>query len=52
VEARGAKLTVAFDGRQQIEAEDTAFPGGGRVGLWTKADAASSFDDFHVESKP
>lgn len=52
VEACGAKLRVSFDGRQQIEAEDTAFPGGGRVGLWTKADAASSFDDFRIDQQP
>ncbi len=32
-----------------IEFEDSTFPEGGKVGLWTKADAATKFDDIEFE---
>jgi hypothetical protein len=47
----GDKITVAFDGKTLIEKEDATFPGPGRLGLWTKADAATAFDDLKVEPK-
>jgi hypothetical protein len=34
--AKGAHLTVTFDGKVAGEADDTTFPGPGKVGLWTK----------------
>ncbi len=37
-----------FDGRQVIDLRDTTFASPGGVGLWTKADADTSFDDFIV----
>jgi len=43
---RGTKGSVLFDGARCLTFEDATFTGPGRVGLWTKADAASSFDGF------
>ena len=31
------------------EAKDDTFPKAGKVGLWTKADARTSFDDFSAK---
>lgn len=41
---RSEAATILFDGAELLEASDPALPGGGRIGFWTKADAATSFD--------
>ncbi len=46
----GDALEVRFDGARVLELTDGRITGGGRVGLWTKADAATSFRAFAVES--
>jgi hypothetical protein len=33
-----------------IEHHDTTFTDAGRVGIWTKADSISQFDDLRVEA--
>ena len=48
VEARGERMRVWLDGAKLLEIEDGTFDDGGRVGLWTKADATVSFDGFAV----
>lgn len=48
-EAKGAHLKVVFDGKTVIEKDDTSFAEAGKVGLWTKADSVSSFDDLKIE---
>jgi len=48
---RGPKFTVYFDRRRVIEAEDSTFTGPGKIGLWTKADSVTYFDDFHYAQK-
>lgn len=50
VKAVGDRLTVRFEGRTVIETTDATFPNGGKVGLWTKADATTSFDLFAAVS--
>jgi hypothetical protein len=40
------RFTVTFDGKQVIEATDDSFKDAGKVGLWTKADSVTLFDDF------
>jgi hypothetical protein len=35
-----------LDGVRSLNARDETFPAGGTVGLWTKADAQTHFDDF------
>jgi hypothetical protein len=47
----GDKIAVGFDGKTLLEKEDATFTGPGRIGLWTKADAATAFDDLQVKSK-
>ncbi len=44
-------FTVIFDGQKVIEATDDTFRDAGWVGLWTKADSITLFDDFVVGSK-
>lgn len=44
---KGNKFTVSFDGKKVIEATDDSFSAAGKVGLWTKADSATLFDDFN-----
>lgn len=46
----GAKIAVFFNQEQLFEAEDTTFSKPGKVGLWTKADSVTYFDDFSVLS--
>ena len=37
---------VALDGRPYIELDDAHIAGAGAVGVWTKADSVTVFDDF------
>jgi hypothetical protein len=46
----GDQITCYLNGRRLLEAEDDTFAGSGMVGLWTKADAVTSFDDLVVTS--
>lgn len=51
VRAQGTGFQVAFDDKVLLECEDATFAQGGKVGLWTKADAQTNFDDFRVSGK-
>lgn len=44
--ARGNLFTVYLNGRNLFEVEDGTFREAGRVGLWTKADSVTRFDDL------
>lgn len=44
--ARGSRFEVFLNGRKLFELEDATFPGAGRIGLWTKADSVTLFDDL------
>ncbi len=44
----GPKITCYLDGQKLLEAEDGTFPEAGMIGLWSKADARSYFDDLTV----
>ena len=48
VEARGDHLQVLWDGTRTYEADDKTYPEAGRVGVWTKADSVTYFDDLSV----
>ncbi|MFI7643345.1 family 16 glycoside hydrolase [Nonomuraea sp. NPDC049400] len=48
MEVRGERLQTFLDGRLVSRATDATFPAG-RVGLWTKADSQTCFDDVTVE---
>lgn len=47
VEYQGNHFTVTFDGDKVIETTDDNFFEAGKVGLWTKADSVTLFDDFN-----
>ncbi len=51
VAVQGNVFTVSFDGQKIFEVEDSTFTGAGKVGLWTKADSVTWFDDFRIETK-
>ncbi len=44
----GSKIACYLDGQKYLEADDATFPGPGMIGLWSKADARSYFDDLTV----
>jgi hypothetical protein len=46
VEARGDRFVVTFDGKQILDARDATFADAGKVGVWTKADSVTQFDDL------
>ncbi len=46
VEFEGRKIRVLLDGKAYIAAEDEHIKEAGSVGVWTKADSVTSFDDF------
>jgi hypothetical protein len=45
-EFRDTKIRVVLDGKQCIELVDSHISGPGSVGVWTKADSVTAFDDF------
>jgi protein-tyrosine-phosphatase len=48
VTAAGNIFTVYLNGEKLFEVEDSTFPDAGKVGLWTKADSVTYFDDLEV----
>jgi hypothetical protein len=46
VEFSGQRIRVVFDGVTRIELDDAHIAGAGAVGVWTKADSVTLFDDF------
>jgi len=51
VDFAGNKFTITFDGKKVLEATDDSFSDAGKVGVWTKADSVTLFDDFNYGSK-
>ena len=51
VEFAGNKFAVIFDAKKVIEATDDSFSDAGKVGVWTKADSVTLFDDFTYGAK-
>jgi hypothetical protein len=41
-----------YDGKKYLDAKDSTFKEPGKIGLWTKADAQTHFDDLTVSGKP
>jgi len=50
VTMRGDHIVCYLDGEKLLEVKDDTFADGGMVGLWTKADAVTSFDDLTVRA--
>jgi hypothetical protein len=51
VEVKGDRTVIAFDGQQVIDVKDKTFAQAGKIGLWTKADSVTYFDDLTVEPR-
>jgi hypothetical protein len=51
VVAAGRLFEVYFNGDKLYEVEDATFSQPGKVGLWTKADSVTHFDDLTVVTK-
>ena len=50
-EFSGSTIRISLDGKTYIETEDAHIAGPGAVGVWTKADSVTLFDDFAYGSK-
>src|ERR1051325_7664436 len=50
VECAGKSIRVPLDGKVYISLEDDHIMGPGPVGVWTKADSVTAFDDFSYTS--
>jgi len=51
VEFSGRRISVALNGKTYIDLDDAHASGSGAVGLWTKADSVTAFDDFSYGAK-
>jgi hypothetical protein len=51
VTAAGNLFEVYLNNQKLYEVEDSTFPEGGKIGLWTKADSVTHFDDLRVTAK-
>lgn len=50
LELRGDHLQVFWNGQRVLDHRDGTFAGAGRVGVWTKADSVTLFDDLRIEN--
>lgn len=50
-EFTGDRISVFLNGKRHIEAEDGHIKEAGAVGVWTKADSVTVFDDFSYGAK-
>lgn len=48
VEVEGDLFRVSLDGSHLFDVRDATFAGPGKVGLWTKADSVTAFDDLTI----
>jgi hypothetical protein len=51
VDFQGSHFTVTLDGKKALEWDDETFKDAGKVGVWTKADSVTEFDDFSYSGK-
>jgi hypothetical protein len=51
VDFQGTRFTVMCDGKKALEWDDDTFKDAGKVGVWTKADSVTLFDDFSYGTK-
>jgi hypothetical protein len=45
---KGRVITISFDDAKVLSLPDDTWKEAGRIGLWTRSDAQSSFDDLVV----
>jgi hypothetical protein len=51
VECMGSRIICYYDGQKKIEATDDTFKESGKIGLWSKADSVTYFDDLVVKAR-
>jgi hypothetical protein len=51
VEFNGTHIKVFLDAKPYIDVDDTHIAGAGAVGVWTKADSITAFDNFSWAGK-
>jgi len=51
VDCVGNHIICYFDSEKRIDATDDTFKEAGKIGLWTKADSVTYFDDLRVKAK-
>ena len=51
VEFVGRRIRVSLDGKLYIDVDDNRISGPGAVGVWTKADSVTAFDDFSYDTR-
>jgi hypothetical protein len=51
VKQQGDHIECFLDGEKMLDAKDDMFPKAGKIGLWTKSDAQTHFDDLKVSGK-
>jgi hypothetical protein len=51
VEFQGPHFSVTCDGKKALDWDDDTFKDAGKVGVWTKADSVTVFDDFSYGAK-
>jgi hypothetical protein len=51
IKMAGDHIECFLDGKKELDAKDSTITEAGKVGLWSKADAQTYFDDFKVNGK-
>ena len=51
IDFAGKQIKVTLDGQLYIDVEHDRFTNAGAVGVWTKADSVTAFDDFSFGAK-
>jgi hypothetical protein len=46
VTMKGDHIECYIDGKKYLDAHDSTFPDAGKIGIWSKSDARSQFDDL------
>ena len=49
IKAKGERVTIEFDGETLFSTSDRTFAGAGKIGLWTKSDSVTRFDQITIE---
>jgi hypothetical protein len=51
IDFKAARFSASFNGKQLFEVDDATFTDAGKVGLWTKADSVTLFDQMTYGEK-
>jgi hypothetical protein len=51
IKQKGEQIECWLDGKKYLEVKDDTITKAGQIGLWTKADAQTYFDDLKVRGE-